>query len=179
MGGRGATSSILDSISLGGRRYSLTKWLSNQDIQRANEASFMVDMGNVIKRMFESGAKKIDKMELSNAEKKEAIRKLAELSTDALKDAAKDVNVYVSGPARLSSSQMSGKAADKALESRERIDRYVKELSKKSLANKKRNEERRLGAVLSEAEAQKKKEVSFGGKTYYRKSTRGSIWYIR
>lgn len=74
--------------------------MSQQDINRANAAS-VTDMGDIIRRTFERNAAEINGLELSDAEKKNAVRQMATLATTALKTAAGAVNPYASGPARL------------------------------------------------------------------------------
>lgn len=52
---------------------SLARFLSQQDIDRANAAS-VTDMGDIIKRTFERNAAEINGLELSDAEKKDAVK---------------------------------------------------------------------------------------------------------
>lgn len=85
MGGRGGAGGGLGAGEAGrGRGMSLAKFLSQEDINRANAAS-VTDMGDIIRRTFERNAAEINGLELSDSEKKDAVRKMAELATTALK----------------------------------------------------------------------------------------------
>ena len=57
MGGRGAASGLVSGTKLeyGGRSMSIFKFLNQDDIRRANDAS-ITDMGDIIKRMFLSNS---------------------------------------------------------------------------------------------------------------------------
>jgi hypothetical protein len=71
MGGRGAAGGLVSGTKLeyGGRSMSIFKFLNQDDIRRANDAS-ITDMGDIIKRMFLSNSKEINNFELSSQEKK-------------------------------------------------------------------------------------------------------------
>ena len=171
MGGRGGSSSGI--IPRGG----LLKFLSQQDIQRANDAS-LVDMGDIIKRMFQSGAKEIREMEFSDSDKRTYIKELAELSTTALRAAAGAVNPYVSGPARLTKAQLTGSAADRAATTRGNIENYISKLRDKSTANIKARKNKELATALTAAQEAGKLEIVVDGTRYYRKTKRGKNWYF-
>lgn len=105
MGGRGGAGNGIGAGEPGrGRGMSLARFLSQQDINRANAAS-VTDMGDIIRRTFERNAAEINGLELSDAEKKDAVKQMATLATTALKTAAGAVNPYASGPARLTTAQ--------------------------------------------------------------------------
>lgn len=53
---------------------SIFKFLNQDDIRRANDAS-ITDMGDIIKRMFLSNSKEINNFELSSQEKKTLLTK--------------------------------------------------------------------------------------------------------
>ena len=94
MGGRGGAGGGIGAGESGrGRGMSLARFLSQQDINRANAAS-VTDMGDIIRRTFERNAAEINGLELSDAEKKNAVRQMATLATTALKTAAGAVNPY-------------------------------------------------------------------------------------
>lgn len=129
MGGRGGAGGGIGAGETGrGRGMSLARFLSQQDVNRANAAS-VTDMGDIIKRTFERNAAEINGLELSDAEKKDAVKQMASLATTALKAAAGAVNPYVSGPARLTTAQKTGSAADKAARARGEMDSYRDKLS--------------------------------------------------
>lgn len=178
MGWRGAAGGLVSGTKLeyGGRSMSIFKFLNQDDIRRANDAS-ITDMGDIIKRMFLSNSKEINNFELSSQEKKDAIDEMAKLSTAALKAAAAAVNPYVSGPARLTHGQRSGSLTGKAADVRGSIDSYMKELRNKSDKNVKARKERELASALTSAANSGKLEITVDGKRYYRKSKRGKYWY--
>lgn len=73
MGGRGGAGGGIGAGESGrGRGMSLARFLSQQDINRANAAS-VTDMGDIIRRTFERNAAEINGLELSDAEKKNAV----------------------------------------------------------------------------------------------------------
>lgn len=149
--------------------------LDAEKIRRANNAS-LTDMGDIINRTYESGRKEIGEMALSDSEKKDAIYELKKLSNNALDSASKAVNPFVSGRTRLSTSQKTGSAADRAASDRAKVDNYMKSLRKKSGDNAKRKASVSLAQQLQKAQSEGKMEVIVNGKRYYRKSKRGS-WY--
>ena len=86
MGGRGGAGGGIGAGEFGrGRGMSLARFLSQQDINRANAAS-VTDMGDIIRRTFERNAAEINGLELSDAEKKDAVKQMATLATTALKN---------------------------------------------------------------------------------------------
>ena len=135
MGGRG-TSGVGAGEAGRGRGMSFANFLAKQDIERANAASVM-DMGDIIKRTFERNAAEINGLELSDAEKKDAVKQMATLATTALKTAAGAVNPYASGPARLTTAQKTGSAADIAARARGEMDSYMRKLRDQSSKNRK------------------------------------------
>lgn len=149
--------------------------LDAEKIRRANSAS-LTDMGDIINRTYERGRKEIGEMDLSDAEKKDAISDLKKLSNNALDSASKAVNPFASGRSRLSTSQKTGSAADRAASDRAKVDDYMKGLRKKSSDNATRRANVNLAQQLQKAQSEGKMEVIVNGKRYYRKSKRGS-WY--
>lgn len=180
-GGRGASAG-----TTGGRKAKLgdffkpkandTDSLDSEKIKRANSASVM-DIGDIINRTYQRGKEEISTMEFSDAEKKDAVSKLKELSNNALDSAAKAVNPYVSGRSRLTRSQMTGSAADKASSDRGKIDSYMNSLRQRSKENAKKKANVSLAQQLQRAQAEGRMEITINGKRYYRKSKRGSNWY--
>ena len=66
MGGRGGAGGGIGAGESGrGRGMSLARFLSQQDINRANAAS-VTDMGDIIRRTFERNAAEINGLELSD-----------------------------------------------------------------------------------------------------------------
>lgn len=183
MGGRGASggggrTTQTESVDVGGRRMSLASFLSNQDIRRANDASIM-DMGDNIKRTFLRYAQEVNGLDLTDERKAEVVRELGNLSTQALMDAAKAVNPYTSGPARLTTAQRTGSAADRAAQARGRVDSYMKQVRDESAKNARARESRNLASALSAAQKDGRLEVTVGGKTYYRARRNSSTWWVR
>lgn len=175
MGGRGSSGSVGASDNVRGRGMSLAKFLSQQDINRANAAS-VTDMGDIIKRTFERNANEISALELTERDKKEAVQKMAELATTALKSAAGAVNPYASGPARLTTEQRTGSAADRAASARGAMDNYMRQLRDKSNANIKAAEKKAFTNSFAAAQKSGALEVTVNGKKYRRANKRSNTW---
>lgn len=176
MGGRGGSSgSIGAGDGVRGRGMSLARFLSRQDINRANAAS-VTDMGDIIKRTFERNANEINGLDLSDSEKKDAVRQMADLATTALKTAAGAVNPYASGPARLTTAQKTGSAADRAASARGAMDSYMRKLRDQSSANRKAAEKKAFSNAFVSAQKSGALEITVNGKTYRRANKRSSTW---
>lgn len=148
MGGRGGAGGGIGAGESGrGRGMSLARFLSQQDINRANAAS-VTDMGDIIRRTFERNAAEINGLELSDAEKKNAVRQMATLATTALKTAAGAVNPYASGPARLTTAQKTGSAADRAARARGEMDSYMRNCVTSPVKTAKQQKTRRFPMPL-------------------------------
>lgn len=76
MGGRGSAGGGLDA-GQARRGMSLSRFLAQQDIARANAAS-VTDMGDIIRRTFERNAAEINGLNLPDAEKKAAVKQMGE-----------------------------------------------------------------------------------------------------
>lgn len=175
MGGRGSIGGASGNTEPKGRRMSLASFLSKQDIERANAAS-VADMGDIIKRTFERNAAEISGLELSDSEKKDAVQKMAELATTALKTAAGAVNPYSSGPARLTTEQKTGSAADRAARARGEMDGYMRKLRDQSSANRKAAEKKAFSNAFVSAAKSGALEVTVDGKKYRRANKRSNTW---
>lgn len=174
MGGRGgAGGGIWDAGR--GRGMSIARFLEQQDIDRANAAS-VTDMGDIIRRTFERNAAEINGLELSDAEKKDAVKQMASLATNALKAAAGAVNPYASGPARLTTAQKTGNAADKAASARGEMDSYMRRLRDQSSKNRKSAENKALFNAFVTAKKSGALEVTVNGKRYRRANKRSGTW---
>lgn len=174
MGARGSAG-LGNAAEPRGRQMSLARLLSQQDIRRANDASIM-DMGDNIKRTFERYAEEVNGLNLTEARKAEAIQELAKLSTQALKDATKAVNPYVSGPARLTTAQRTGSAADRAASARANVDGYMQKIRQESASNTRSSESRSLASALGDAQKRGALEVTVNGRTYRRTRKNSSTW---
>ena len=174
MGGRGS-SGVGAGEAGRGRGMSLVNFLAKQDIERANAASVM-DMGDIIKRTFERNATEINSLELSDAEKKEAIQQMANLATTALKTAARSVNPYASGPARLTTAQKTGSSADRAARARGEMEDYMRKLRDQSRANIKAAENKAFSNAFVSAQKSGALEVTVNGKKYRRANKRSGTW---
>ena len=133
-------------------------------------------MGDIIKRTFERNAAEISGLELSDSEKKDAVQKMAELATTALKTAAGAVNPYSSGPARLTTAQKTGSAADRAAGARGAMDNYMRQLRDKSNANIKAAEKKAFTNAFAAAQKSGALEVTVNGKKYRRANKRSGTW---
>lgn len=175
MGGRGGAGGN-DSGGAGrGRETSLSGMISQRDVDRANAAS-VTDMGDIIKRTFERNAAEINGLELSESEKRFAVKKMAGLATDALKNAAQAVNPYASGRSRLTVEQKNGSAADRAANARGEMDWYMNELRDLSRSKHKDAESRALSNAFASATKQGAVEVTVNGTRYRRANKRSKTW---
>lgn len=176
MGGRGGPGGSGSVGDVGhGRNMSLARFLSQQDIERANAAS-VTDMGDIIRRTFERNVAEIDKLTMSDAEKSDAIKQMAELATTALKTAAGAVNPYASGPARLTTAQKTGSAADRAARARGEMDSYMRRLRDQSVKNSKAAENKAFSNAFVAAQKSGALEVTVNGKKYRRANKRSGTW---
>lgn len=108
-------------------------------------------------------------------------RMLKELGSDNPKWSPENVEVanpYVSGPARFNQSQVQ-KAADNTAQKRQNVNSFMKDVQKKSTANKKAAETKSLSSVLGSAMDRGALEVTFEGKTYYRARKNSKTWRVR
>lgn len=176
MGGRGGAGGGIGAGEPGrGRGMSLARFLSQQDIDRANAAS-VTDMGDIIRRTFERNVAKINGLEMSDAEKKNAVKQMATLATTALKTAAGAVNPYASGPARLTTAQKTGSAADRAARARGEMDSYMRKLRDQSSKNRKAAENKAFSNAFVTAQKSGALEVMVNGKKYRRANKRSGTW---
>ena len=176
MGGRGGAGGGIGAVESGrGRGMSLARFLSQQDIDRANAAS-VTDIGDIIRRTFERNAAEINGLELPDAEKKDAVKQMATLATTALKTAAGAVNPYASGPARLTTAQKTGSAADRAARARGEMDSYMRKLRDQSSKNRKAAENKAFSNAFVTAQKSGALEVTVNGKKYRRSNKRSGTW---
>ena len=176
MGGRGGAGRGIGAGEPGrGRGMSLARFLSQQDIDRANAAS-VTDMGDIIRRTFERNVAEINGLEMSDAEKKDAVKQMATLATTALKTAAGAVNPYASGPARLTTAQKTGSAADRAARARGEMDSYMRKLRDQSSKNRKAAENKAFSNAFVTAQKSGALEVTVNGKKYRRANKRSGTW---
>lgn len=161
----------------GRREEYAAKELDKTLIRRADDFS-LFDAGSATSREYSANVKKIQESSLSSDDKKAALEKLHSLTMEQLKSQTKVANPYVSGPARFNENQVR-KAADATVAKRQNVNSFMKDVQKKSTANKKAAETKSLSATLSAAMESGSLEVSFNGKTYYRKRKNSSTWRIK
>ena len=149
--------------------------LSKRDIGRANAAS-ITDMGDIINRAFERNIAEINGLSLSDNEKKDATAQMKNLATNALKTAAGAVNPYASGPARLTTAQKTGSAADRAARARGEMDSYMRKLRDQSNKTRKAAESKAFSNAFVSAQKSGALEVTVNGKTYRRANKRSGTW---
>lgn len=169
MGGRGGTG----GAGKFGKEAGLG--LSKRDIERANAAS-ITDMGDIINRTFERNIAEINGLSLSDNEKKDATTQMKNLATNALKTAAGAVNPYASGPARLTTAQKTGSAADRAARARGEMDSYMRKLRDQSNKTRKAAENKSFSNAFVSAQKSGALEVTVNGKTYRRANKRSGTW---
>lgn len=149
--------------------------LSKRDIERANAAS-ITDMGDIISRTFERNIAEINGLSLSDNEKKDATTQMKNLATNALNTAAGAVNPYASGPARLTTAQKTGSAADRAARARGEMDSYMRKLRDQSNKTRKAAENKSFSNAFVSAQKSGALEVTVNGKTYRRANKRSGTW---
>ena len=71
------------------------------------------------------------------------------------------------------------KAADNTAQKRQNVNSFMKDVQKKSTANKKAAETKSLSSVLGSAMDRGALEVTFEGKTYYRARKNSKTWRVR
>ncbi len=165
-GGAGGAGKFGKEVGLG---------LSKRDIERANAAS-ITDMGDIINRTFERNIAEINGLSLSDNERKDAATQMKDLATNALKTAAGAVNPYASGPARLTTAQKNGSAADRAARARGEMDSYMRKLRDQSNKNRKAAENKSFSNAFVSAQKSGALEVTVNGKTYRRANKRSGTW---
>ena len=101
---------------------------------------------------------------------------MATLATTALKTAAGAVNPYASGPARLTTAQKTGSAADRAAKARGEMDSYIRRLRDQSSKNKKAAENKAFSNAFVAAQKSGALEVTVNGKKYRRANKRSGTW---
>lgn len=153
------------------------KSLDSTLVRRSNDFS-LFDAGDTTKREYEANVQKIQQSNLTQQEKAAALDKLHELTTEQLKAQTKVANPYVSGPARFNQNQVQ-KAADNTAQKRQNVNSFMKDVQKKSTANKKAAETKSLSSVLGSAMDRGALEVTFEGKTYYRARKNSKTWRVR
>lgn len=136
-------------------------------IHRANEAS-LTDMGDIINREYIKSIGLVDEMELSPHTKMKAFSELNVMYSKALILQSKIVNPYVSGVARLTPEQKSGKYVDIAADHNAKIRSYIYSLKTQSDENKLSAKKERVITAIREADSKGLKEVTVEGVTYYK-----------
>lgn len=153
------------------------KSLDSTLVRRADDFS-LLDAGSATKREYEANVQKIQQSNLTKQEKAAALDELHGLTTEQLKSQTKVANPYVSGPARFNQKQVQ-KAADNTAQKRQNVNSFMKDVQKKSTANKKAAETKSLSSVLGSAMDRGTLEVTFEGKTYYRARKNSKTWRVR
>ena len=133
-------------------------------------------MGDIINRAFERNIAEINGLSLSDNEKKDATAQMKNLATNALKTAAGAVNPYASGPARLTTAQKTGSAADRAARARGEMDSYMRKLRDQSNETRKAAESKAFSNAFVSAQKSGALEVTVNGKTYRRANKRSGTW---
>ena len=175
MGGGGSSSKGSSARAGGGTNG--VKSLDSTLVRRADDFS-LFDAGSATKREYEANVQKIQQSNLTKQEKAAALDKLHGLTTEQLKSQTKVANPYVSGPARFNQKQVQ-KAADNTAQKRQNVNSFMKDVQKKSTANKKAAETKSLSSVLGSAMDRGELEVTFDGKTYYRARKNSKTWRVR
>lgn len=149
-------------------------------VRRANEASTIFDAGDATQRQYDRDVKEIQGMNLTAAEKAEAIRGLHKATEDQLRAEGQSRSPYASGmgPARFNRRQVSQRA-DKAAAARQATVNYMNKLRKDQQAKTKQREAADLKSMLNNAIANKQLSFEYNGKTWSRKSLRSNTFTSR
>lgn len=136
-------------------------------IRRANEAS-LSDMGDIINREYIKSIELVDRLELPTHTKMKAFSELRVMYSKELILQSKVVNPYVSGVARLTSEQQSGKYVDSVADQNAKIRSYIYSLQHQSEKNKISAKNERIVTAIREADSKGEKQVTVEGVTYYK-----------
>ena len=145
------------------------KQLDTTLIRRSNDVSAF-DMGDSINKEYLRNVALINNLNLTDAEKTDAIERQYQLSSEALQLQSKSINErVVAGPAR----RVSGNTNyDKVVNKRAEVANHLKSMQDKSKANDKAISRKNMAEAMKTAIANKSLEFTFEGKTWRRKSLR-------
>jgi hypothetical protein len=144
-----------------------TPKLSDKLVSFANDSSFVYDAGTATRRSYENDVETIKNLDtLSENEKAKAIQKAHELRTAELKAKSEAVHPYRAGPAVINQKQRDqGDKISRAVASSEN---YIESLKTQEQKAQKASKDNDLVETLRKAEADGLKEITIGGKTYYK-----------
>ena len=173
MGGRGSSSDMGSSRAMENGIPELSKDLVN----KANAAGMFVDYGDSAVSTYKSRVDEIQRMNLTDAEKEEAINKLHQLTTAQLEAESKSFSPYSMGvgPARFDANKMR-KASDKAVRAKGETDSYMNNLREGQRQKKAKAETQNLTSTIRKAQDSGSLETSYGGKSYFRTSKSSNTW---
>lgn len=174
MGGRGANGRLILS---GNNNF---ETLDTVKIERANGASALGNAGDRLQRTFERNISEIRSLELTNEQKKEAIKTQKELVTNTLEIIAKNPNPYGAGygPARINTKK-ANQGADKIANAENSIETHMNSLRRISSLNKNAQETSNLAEALKKATSAGELTVTVNNKTYYRTRKNSSTWRVK
>lgn len=157
-----------------------TPTLNKDLVRRANEASTIFDAGDATQRQYDRDVKEIRSMDMTAAEKAQAIRDLHRMTEEQLKAEGQARSPYAAGmgPARFNRRQVSQRS-DKAAEARQATQNFMNNLRKAQQAKAKQQQAADMKTALSNALANKQLSFEFGGKTWTRKSLRSKTFTAR
>lgn len=174
-GGRGSGSNMGSSSNS-----QTTPALNSDLVRRANDASVIFDAGDATVRQYNSNVDEIRGMDLTDAEKADAIRDLHSLTEKQLRAEGEARSPYAGGmgPARFNQRQVS-RNADKAAQARQDTQNFMNNLRKDQKQKAKQREARGLKSALDQAIASGALEFTYNGQTWTRKSKRSKTFTAR
>jgi len=141
--------------------------LDKDQVRRANDASALGEMGDIVTRQHEKAVAQIEKMTLPDGEKAQALKRIKELADAQLAIQVDKPSPSAAGPARGVEAAKQGAEA-LAAKSAE-LDNYVAELQRKSDQAKAAERKSSLGEAAIEANKQGLTEFVFEGKRYVKR----------
>jgi antirestriction protein ArdC/phage/plasmid primase-like uncharacterized protein len=143
-------------------------------IRRANDASALGNMGDIIVNYHKTIKEKIVSFNLSDSEKENALKKITALTQEELSTQANNPSWVVTGRANYNTSK-GIKGAEKVSKLKSEIHGIADDLERKSNKNNVRDSDQRFLSALKEAEGNGLKETEFEGKKYIK---RGKSWVL-
>lgn len=186
MGSRGAGSGRNAGATVSGRRGGkmgdfLTPngepQLDEELIRRANAAGTVVDFGDSTARQYKNNVDEIRNMDLTDDEKRNAIKELHSLTEDQLRAEAGSLSPYSMGvgPARANTTKIR-QNADKAVQARQNTRNYMDKLREDQNKKKKAKANQDRVTALQKAQANGDLSVTINGETWTRTSKRSKTW---
>lgn len=146
-------------------------------IRRANAAGTFVDYGDAGVREYKKLTNEINGMDMTAAEKTQAINKLHSLMTNQLEAESKALSPYSMGvgPARFDKNKMS-KASNKAATARAEVSSFMDGLKKEQAKKAREREQKEITSAMLNALDKGLLEFTVNGTTWRRKTKRSKTF---